>query len=209
MSVNPFLCSHVPSSPLAFRPHLSTSLKFKGYKTSEKFMEVYQSCVRYSLSFLSSGCLNWISGQMSSRWPRTEIFPKLYQMFNAARPTALSHSDPGLHCLEVVKLQTQVSKFGDESELNLKLSFYHYNKLSNSIMSNYDWIKFPNQVYLKCIYVYVGCIIFIIFHPSLFLLNLKTLRTHLDLMWFKLVISFGSEKCRAFYQNIYCNRLLL
>ena len=95
------------------------------------------------------------------------------------------------------------------SELNLKLSFYHYNKLSNSIMSNYDWIKFPNQVYLKCIYVYVGCIIFIIFHPSLFLLNLKTLRTHLDLMWFKLVISFGSEKCRAFYQNIYCNRLLL
>ena len=75
---------------------------------------------------------------MSSRWPRTEIFPKLYQMFNAARPTALSHSDPGLHCLEFVKLQTQVSKFGDESELNLILSFYHHIKFSNSIMSNYD-----------------------------------------------------------------------
>ena len=63
-----------------------------------------------------------ISGQMSSRWPRTEIFPKLYQMFNAARPTALSHSDPGLHCLEVVKLQTQVSKFADESEPSLTLN---------------------------------------------------------------------------------------
>ena len=38
-----------------------------------------------------------LDGQMSTRWPWMEIFPKLYQMFSVARLSALGDSRLALH----------------------------------------------------------------------------------------------------------------